>query len=157
MLISISVLCFSNNLFVGPTTQYNPPPPKKKGTKYVFEELRLFTASISQEEEDGSDEDSVSSTTVVELPVPPPCRTTRTAAGEEDSDRDSDPAFVSPLDEVKGVHHQAALTMANLHEASRSVDVCTASFLEFLTSAAELKSFLFPNIMTQNLPGLSAC
>lgn len=82
-----------------------------------------MTASVSQEEEDGSDEDS-SSTTVDELPVPPPHRATRAAAGEEDSDRDSDPAFVSPLDEVKGVHHrQAALTMANLHEASRCVDV----------------------------------
>uniref|UniRef100_A0A8P4JYY5 FAM13A-like domain-containing protein n=1 Tax=Dicentrarchus labrax TaxID=13489 RepID=A0A8P4JYY5_DICLA len=41
----------------------------------------------------------------------------------EDSDRDSDPAFVSPLDEVKAVHQQPALTMANLHEASRSVDL----------------------------------
>ncbi|TKS89296.1 Protein FAM13C [Collichthys lucidus] len=67
------------------------------------------------EEEDGSDEDSLSFTTVDELPVPPPCR-----ASEEDSDRDSDPAFVSPLDELKAVHRQPALTMANLHEASRS-------------------------------------
>ncbi|KAG8009248.1 Protein FAM13C [Nibea albiflora] len=66
-------------------------------------------------EEDGSDEDSSSFTTVDELPVPPPLR-----ASEEDSDRDSDPAFVSPLDEVKAVHRQPALTMANLHEASRS-------------------------------------
>ncbi|XP_049420201.1 protein FAM13C-like [Epinephelus fuscoguttatus] len=72
------------------------------------------------EEEDGSDEDSMSSSTVEELPVPPPRRAARPAAGEEDSDRDSDPAFVSPLDEVKAVHQQPALTMANLHEASRS-------------------------------------
>lgn len=61
----------------------------------------------------------MSSTTVEELPVPPPRRATRVAAGEEDSDRDSDPAFVSPIDEVKAVHQQPALTTANLHEASR--------------------------------------
>ena len=57
----------------------------------------------------------------VELPVPPPCRATQPAAGEEDSDRDSDPAFVSPLDEVKAVQQQPPLTTANLHEASRSL------------------------------------
>uniref|UniRef100_A0A3Q1H1M6 Protein FAM13C-like n=1 Tax=Acanthochromis polyacanthus TaxID=80966 RepID=A0A3Q1H1M6_9TELE len=68
------------------------------------------------EEEDGSDDDSAAD----ELPVPPPRRATRLAAGEEDSDRDSDPAFVSPIDEVKAVRQQAALTTANLHEASRS-------------------------------------
>lgn len=51
--------------------------------------------------------------TVEELPVPP--------AHEEDSDRDSDPAFVSPMDEVKCVEQQAAVTTANLHEASRWV------------------------------------
>lgn len=62
----------------------------------------------------------MSSMTVDEPPVPPPRRASRLAAGEEDSDRDSDPAFVSPLDEVKGVHQQPALTTANLHEASRS-------------------------------------
>ena len=34
---------------------------------------------------------------------------------------DSDPAFVSPMDEVKAVRHtpRAPVTMANLHEASR--------------------------------------
>ncbi|KAM9336371.1 protein FAM13C-like [Symphorus nematophorus] len=84
---------------------------------------RLLCASptiTTIEEEDGSDEDSMSSTTVEEAPVPPPRRATRVAAGEEDSDRDSDPAFVSPLDEVKAVHQKPALTMANLHEATRS-------------------------------------
>lgn len=80
-----------------------------------------MTVSVSQEEEDGSDEDSMSSMPVDELPVPPPLRATRPAAGEEDSDRDSDPAFVSPLDEVKAVRQQPPLTTANLHEASRSV------------------------------------
>ncbi|XP_071397011.1 protein FAM13A-like, partial [Centroberyx affinis] len=68
------------------------------------------------EEEEGSDEDSP----VYHRPVPPPRRVTRPAANEEDSDRDSDPAFVSPLDEVKAVRQQPAVTMANLHEASRS-------------------------------------
>lgn len=84
---------------------------------------RLLCASptiTTIEEEDGSDEDSLSSAAVDELPVPPPCRVTRASGGEEDSDRDSDPAFVSPLDEVKTVHPPPALTMANLHEASRS-------------------------------------
>lgn len=74
-----------------------------------------------EEEEDGSDEDSMNLMTVDERPVPPPRRTTRPSAGEEDSDRDSDPAFVSPLDEVKAVRQQPALNMANLHEASRCV------------------------------------
>ncbi|XP_020513187.2 protein FAM13C [Labrus bergylta] len=86
---------------------------------------RLLCASPTPittiEEEDGSDEDSTSSMTVVEPPVPPPRRAARPAAVEEESDRDSDPAFVSPIVEVKTVHQQpAALTMANLHEASRS-------------------------------------
>lgn len=76
----------------------------------------------SQEEEDGSDEDSISSMTVEELPVLPPQRAPRAAASEEDSDRDSDPAFVSPMDEVKGVNQQTAVNTANLHEASRSVE-----------------------------------
>ncbi|GAA6236381.1 protein FAM13C-like, partial [Lates japonicus] len=84
---------------------------------------RLLCASptiTTIEEEDGSDEDSMSLMTVDEPPVPPPRRATRPAAAEEDSDRDSDPAFVSPIDEVKGVRQQPALTTANLHEASRS-------------------------------------
>uniref|UniRef100_A0A3P9J1L9 FAM13A-like domain-containing protein n=1 Tax=Oryzias latipes TaxID=8090 RepID=A0A3P9J1L9_ORYLA len=72
------------------------------------------------EEEDGSDEDSTSSPLGDELPVPPPSKASRSAAGEEDSDRDSDPAFVSPIDEVKAVRRQAAVTTAKLHEASRS-------------------------------------
>ncbi|XP_042253026.1 protein FAM13C-like [Thunnus albacares] len=84
---------------------------------------RLLCASptiTTIEEEDGSDEDPMNLMTVDERPVPPPRRVTRPTAGEEDSDRDSDPAFVSPLDEVKAVRQQPALTTANLHEASRS-------------------------------------
>ncbi|XP_013878788.1 protein FAM13C [Austrofundulus limnaeus] len=75
------------------------------------------------EEEDGSDEESPSSSlgpSPPPPPPPPPHRGTWSAASEEDSDRDSDPAFVSPIDEVKAVRQQAALTTANLHEASRS-------------------------------------
>ncbi|XP_054860676.1 protein FAM13C-like isoform X2 [Amphiprion ocellaris] len=83
----------------------------------MIKHLLCSSPAISTiEEEDGSDEDSVAD----ELPVPPPRRATRLAAGEEDSDRDSDPAFVSPIDEVKAVRQHAALTTANLHEASRS-------------------------------------
>ncbi|XP_059181317.1 protein FAM13C [Centropristis striata] len=84
---------------------------------------RLLCASptiTTIEEEDGSDEDSMSISTVEEPPAPPPLRAPRPVLSEEDSDRDSDPAFVSPLDEVKAVHQRPALTMANLHEASRS-------------------------------------
>lgn len=81
----------------------------------------MFLLRHIQEEEDGSDEDSVSSMTVEELPVPPPQRMARPTANEEDSDRDSDPAFVSPMDEVKCVEQQTAVTTANLHEASRLV------------------------------------
>ncbi|XP_074518688.1 protein FAM13C-like [Halichoeres trimaculatus] len=83
---------------------------------------RLLCASptiTTIEEEDGSDEDSTSSITVLEPPAPPPPHRACAAAFEEESDRDSDP-FVSPLVEVKSVHQQPALTMANLHEASRS-------------------------------------
>lgn len=76
---------------------------------------------VSQEEEDGSDEDSMSSVTVGELPLPLPPRPTRPAVGEEDSDRDSDPAFVSPIDEVKSLRQQPVVATANLHELSRSV------------------------------------
>ncbi|XP_055085332.1 protein FAM13C [Periophthalmus magnuspinnatus] len=71
-----------------------------------------------EEEEDGSDEDSMEvSVSVEERPVSAPCRLGGPV--EEDSDRDSDPAFVSPLDEVKAVRHGPALNMSNLHEASR--------------------------------------
>uniref|UniRef100_A0AAX7SVN1 FAM13A-like domain-containing protein n=1 Tax=Astatotilapia calliptera TaxID=8154 RepID=A0AAX7SVN1_ASTCA len=87
----------------------------------MIKHLLCASPTISTiEEEDGSDEDCVSSLAVDELPVPPPRRPAQPAAGEEDSDRDSDPAFVSPLDEVKAVRQQDALTTANLHEASRS-------------------------------------
>nr|XP_020472369.1 protein FAM13A-like isoform X1 [Monopterus albus]XP_020472371.1 protein FAM13A-like isoform X1 [Monopterus albus] len=84
---------------------------------------RLLCASptiTTIEEEDGSDEDLMSSMTAEELPAPPPHRETQPAASEEESDRDSDPASVSPLDEVKSVRQQSALTVSNLHEASRS-------------------------------------
>lgn len=89
----------------------------------VLQLLWLFP--VSQEEEDGSDDDSMSSMTVDELLVPPLHTVPRQTVGEEDSDRDSDPAFVSPLDEVKGVRQPPALTMANLHAASRYEDPVT--------------------------------
>ncbi|XP_053197811.1 protein FAM13C-like [Scomber japonicus] len=65
------------------------------------------------EEEEGSDEDSPAD----ERPDPPAAPPAPPAP--PDSDRDSD-AFVSPLDEVKAVRQQGALTTTNLHEASRS-------------------------------------
>lgn len=85
---------------------------------------------VSQEEEDGSDDDSSSSMTVDELLVPPPHTATRPTVGEEDSDRDSDPAFVSPIDEVKAVRQPPVLTTANLHAASRSVRVIFFKLLQ---------------------------
>lgn len=63
------------------------------------------------EEEEGSDDDSVRYT------PPPMCLTDKRGCGEEEGD--SDTAFVSPLDEIKTVRH-SAMTMSNLHEASRS-------------------------------------
>ncbi|KAG7217816.1 hypothetical protein INR49_020878 [Caranx melampygus] len=62
----------------------------------MIKHLLCVSPITTIEEEEGSDEDSVSLRTVDELPVPPPHRSTRP---EDDSDRDSDPAFVSPLDE----------------------------------------------------------
>lgn len=84
--------------------------------------MRRASPFLSQEEEDGSDDDSMSSVTVDELLVP----MTRPTLSEEDSDRDSDPAFVSPIDEVKAMRQPPALTTANLHAASRSVHCVSA-------------------------------
>ncbi|KAM6896864.1 protein FAM13C-like [Xenentodon cancila] len=84
---------------------------------------RLLCASPSIatiEEEDGSDEESMNFSLLEELPVQSLQRATRPAASEEDSDRDSDPAFVSPIEEEKAILQKTALTTANLHEASRS-------------------------------------
>ncbi|XP_075996625.1 protein FAM13C, partial [Genypterus blacodes] len=80
---------------------------------------RLLCASptiTTIEEEESSDEDYTADRPAAPPPAPPP----RVTANEDGSDRDSDPAFVSPLDEVKAVRSQSPLTMANLHEASRS-------------------------------------
>ncbi|KAL2078236.1 hypothetical protein ACEWY4_025921 [Coilia grayii] len=78
---------------------------------------RLLCASspiTTIEEEEGSDDDCVT-----ELPTEP-CRPAGPFSVEEEGD--SDPAFVSPMDEVKAVRHppRPPVTMANLHEASRS-------------------------------------
>ncbi|CAL8309972.1 unnamed protein product [Boreogadus saida] len=81
---------------------------------------RLLCASPTTittiEEEEGSDEDYTNH----HQPAPPPCRVTWQAANEEDSDRDSDPALVSPILEVKDVREKSPITVINLHEASRS-------------------------------------
>lgn len=95
--------------------------PMKPIKLYSCRHVTVQFSVVSQEEEDGSDEDCRTSVTVQELPVTPPYRATQAAAGEEDSDRDSDPAFVSPIDEGKCVNQQPVVTTGNLHEASRSV------------------------------------
>ncbi|XP_069373819.1 protein FAM13A-like [Paralichthys olivaceus] len=114
-------LLYFESLHGRPGTKQEKNLVKPLYDRYQMIKRLLCASPISTiEEEDGSDEDSVSSVTVVECPVPPPLRAARPSVGEEDSDRDSDPAFVSPLDEVKAVRQQAAVTTANLHEASRS-------------------------------------
>ncbi|XP_075934458.1 protein FAM13C-like [Anarhichas minor] len=111
-------LLYFESLHGRPAVKQEKTPVKPLYDRYqMIKRLLCSSPTIGTiEEEDGSDEDSMSSTMVLEAPVPPPRRATRPAAGEEDGD----PAFVSPLDEVKAVHQQAAVTTANLHEASRS-------------------------------------
>ncbi|XP_035002290.2 protein FAM13A isoform X2 [Hippoglossus stenolepis] len=114
-------LLYFESLHGRPGTKQEKNLVKPLYDRYQMIKRLLCASPISTiEEEDGSDEDSMSSVTVVERPVLPPLRAARPPAGEEDSDRDSDPAFVSPIDEVKAVRQQAAVTTANLHEASRS-------------------------------------
>uniref|UniRef100_A0A9J7Z9Y7 Family with sequence similarity 13 member C n=1 Tax=Cyprinus carpio carpio TaxID=630221 RepID=A0A9J7Z9Y7_CYPCA len=100
-------------------------PDNMKGTKQeknlvkplydryqMVKHLLCVTPTITTiEEEEGSDDDSVRYT------PPPVCLTDKSGCVEEEGD--SDPAFVSPLDEIKTVR-QSAITMSNLHEASRS-------------------------------------
>ncbi|KAG7280089.1 hypothetical protein CRUP_018045 [Coryphaenoides rupestris] len=79
----------------------------------MIKRLLCATPTITTiEEEEGSDEDNTSH----HRQAPPP----RQAANEEDSDRDSDPASVSPIMEVKDVREKSPVTVTNLHEASRS-------------------------------------
>ncbi|XP_051968024.1 protein FAM13C-like [Xyrauchen texanus] len=78
----------------------------------MVKQILCATPTITTiEEEEESDEDSVRYT------PPPMYLTERRGCGEEEGD--SDPAFVSPLDEIKTVR-QSAITMSSLHEASRS-------------------------------------
>ncbi|XP_053269670.1 protein FAM13A [Pleuronectes platessa] len=114
-------LLYFESLHGRPGTNQEKNLVKPLYDRYQMIKRSLCASPISTiEEEDGSDEDSLSSVTVVERPVLRPLRAARPPAGEEDSDRDSDPAFVSPIDEVKAVRQQAAVTTSNLHEASRS-------------------------------------
>ncbi|XP_068455348.1 protein FAM13C-like [Clinocottus analis] len=100
------------------------PAVKQKMVKPLYDRYQMIKRVLCTsptigtiEEEDGSDEDATSSPAVHDPPVPPPRPAVRPAAGEEDSD--SDPASVSPMDELKAVRQQAAITTADLHEASR--------------------------------------
>ncbi|KAG9341798.1 hypothetical protein JZ751_018520 [Albula glossodonta] len=67
-------------------------------------------------EEEGSDEDCIQRRSQQSCRLPRPQSQDEMACPQ---DEDSEPTFVSPLDEVKTVR-QPALTMSNLHEASRS-------------------------------------
>uniref|UniRef100_A0A8C1RJ19 Family with sequence similarity 13 member C n=1 Tax=Cyprinus carpio TaxID=7962 RepID=A0A8C1RJ19_CYPCA len=99
-------------------------PDNMKGTKQeknlvkplydryqMVKHLLCVTPTITTIVKEGSDDDSVRYT------PPPVCLTDKSGCVEEEGD--SDPAFVSPLDEIKTVR-QSAITMSNLHEASRS-------------------------------------
>uniref|UniRef100_A0A8C2XJT2 FAM13A-like domain-containing protein n=1 Tax=Cyclopterus lumpus TaxID=8103 RepID=A0A8C2XJT2_CYCLU len=118
--IEVHSLCFCSDETQAVVKQNSLVKPLYDRYQMIKRLLCTSPTIATIEEEDGSDEDSMSSLTVHEPPVPPPPRATRPVAGEEDSDRDSDPAFVSPMDEVKADRQQAAFTTANLHEASRS-------------------------------------
>uniref|UniRef100_A0A3P8USA7 Protein FAM13A-like n=1 Tax=Cynoglossus semilaevis TaxID=244447 RepID=A0A3P8USA7_CYNSE len=121
LLFVLPSLCFFFSLlFLQGTKQ------EKNLVKPLYDRYQLIkrllcaspTSITTIEEEEGSDEDSGTSATLDEHPVQG--LPLRPAGGEDDSDRDSDPAFVSPMDEVKAVRHQPGVTTANLHEASRS-------------------------------------
>uniref|UniRef100_A0AAR2K8H3 FAM13A-like domain-containing protein n=1 Tax=Pygocentrus nattereri TaxID=42514 RepID=A0AAR2K8H3_PYGNA len=73
----------------------------------------LFCFLWVKEEEEGSDEDYAQQT------PPVPRQPTPESVDEDEEEGDSDPAFVSPLDEVKAMQ-KPAITMSNLHAASRS-------------------------------------
>ncbi|KAL7857584.1 hypothetical protein SRHO_G00164830 [Serrasalmus rhombeus] len=80
----------------------------------MVKHLLCITPTITTiEEEEGSDEDYAQQT------PPVPRQPTPESVDEDEEEGDSDPAFVSPLDEVKAVQ-KPAITMSNLHAASRS-------------------------------------
>ncbi|KAG7462923.1 hypothetical protein MATL_G00189870 [Megalops atlanticus] len=82
----------------------------------TIKQLLCAESSITTIVEEGSDEDCVQPTPTL------PCRAIQPVCRDEllcPQEEDSDPAFVSPLDEVKAVR-QPAVTMSNLHAASRS-------------------------------------
>uniref|UniRef100_A0AAR2K9B6 FAM13A-like domain-containing protein n=1 Tax=Pygocentrus nattereri TaxID=42514 RepID=A0AAR2K9B6_PYGNA len=102
-------------------------PDNMKGTKQeknlvkplydryqMVKHLLCITPTITTiEEEEGSDEDYAQQT------PPVPRQPTPESVDEDEEEGDSDPAFVSPLDEVKAMQ-KPAITMSNLHAASRS-------------------------------------
>ncbi|XP_017570016.1 protein FAM13C isoform X2 [Pygocentrus nattereri] len=80
----------------------------------MVKHLLCITPTITTiEEEEGSDEDYAQQT------PPVPRQPTPESVDEDEEEGDSDPAFVSPLDEVKAMQ-KPAITMSNLHAASRS-------------------------------------
>ncbi|XP_036428112.1 protein FAM13C [Colossoma macropomum] len=80
----------------------------------MVKHLLCATPTITTiEEEEGSDEDYAQQT------PPVPRQPTPESVDEDEEEGDSDPAFVSPLDEVKAMQ-KPAITMSNLHAASRS-------------------------------------
>ncbi|KAJ8396025.1 hypothetical protein AAFF_G00025570 [Aldrovandia affinis] len=83
----------------------------------MIKQLLCASPSITTiEEEEDSDEDCVQYRPALSCRAMCPLTAGEPASPPEE---DSDTAFVSPLDEVKGVR-QPAITMSNLHEASRS-------------------------------------
>ncbi|XP_076856727.1 protein FAM13C isoform X2 [Brachyhypopomus gauderio] len=83
----------------------------------MVKHLLCATPTITTiEEEEGSDEDEVQHTPLPQWQARP--ESMEEEEDEDEEEEDSDPAFVSPLDEVKGVR-QPAFAMSNLHAASR--------------------------------------
>ncbi|XP_068162309.1 protein FAM13C-like [Antennarius striatus] len=113
-------LLYYESLHGRPGSQWNPVKPLYDRYQTIKRFLCTSPPFTTIEEEDGSDEELTSCPALFGLPVPPPQRATRAAGGEEGRNRDSDPAPVSPMQEVNADHQQPAVATANLHAASRS-------------------------------------
>ncbi|XP_033881981.3 protein FAM13C-like isoform X2 [Acipenser ruthenus] len=80
----------------------------------MIKQFLCATSSITTIEEEGSDEENMQHN-----PLPPSRIISQNSSDESlcPYEEDNEPAFVSPLDEMKAVR-QNAVTMSNLHEAS---------------------------------------
>ncbi|MBN3302782.1 FA13C protein, partial [Amia calva] len=109
-------LLYFESLHGRPGTKQERNLMKPLYDRYRLIKQMLYTApSITTIEEEGSDEENMQHSPL------PPSRAICQPATEESlcpQEEDSEPAFVSPLDEMKAVR-QPVITMSNLHEASK--------------------------------------